>query len=75
MSNVAKSTAAFRSLSRAMFRGFVRDRTALIFSILIPVLFLVLLRLDLQEPDHPAGQRHRGRPGRPDPTRRRRPGS
>ena len=34
--------AAFRSLSRAMFRGFVRDRTALVFSILIPVLFLVL---------------------------------
>jgi ABC-2 type transport system permease protein len=33
---------AFRSLSRAMFRGFVRDRTALVFSILIPVLFLVL---------------------------------
>ena len=33
---------AFRSLSRAMFRGFVRDRAALVFSILIPVLFLVL---------------------------------
>ena len=43
MSNVAESTAAFRSLSRAMFLGFVRDRTALVFSILIPVLFLVLL--------------------------------
>jgi ABC-2 type transport system permease protein len=43
MSKFAKSTAAFRSLSRAMFRGFVRDRTALVFSILIPVLFLVLL--------------------------------
>ncbi len=37
------STGAFRSLSRAMFRGFVRDRAALVFSILIPVLFLVLL--------------------------------
>jgi len=34
---------AFRSLSRAMFLGFVRDRTALTFTILIPVLFLVLL--------------------------------
>lgn len=33
---------AFRSLSRAMFRGFVRDRTALAFSILMPVLFLAL---------------------------------
>jgi ABC transporter DrrB family efflux protein len=33
---------AFRSLSRAMFRGFVRDRVAMVFSILIPVLFLVL---------------------------------
>jgi ABC-2 type transport system permease protein len=34
--------AAFRSLSRAMFLGFVRDRAALVFSILIPVLFLLL---------------------------------
>jgi ABC-type multidrug transport system permease subunit len=33
---------SFRSLSRAMFLGYVRDRTALIFTILIPVLFLVL---------------------------------
>ncbi len=33
---------AFRSLSRAMFLGFVRDRAALVFSILIPVLFLLL---------------------------------
>src|SRR5690348_16718699 len=33
---------AFRSLSRAMLRGFVRDRTALAFSILLPVLFLAL---------------------------------
>ncbi len=32
----------FRSLSRAMFRGFVRDRTALAFTILLPVLFLTL---------------------------------
>jgi ABC-2 type transport system permease protein len=31
------------TLSAAMFRGFVRDRTALVFTILIPVLFLVLL--------------------------------
>jgi hypothetical protein len=36
------SSLALRSLSRAMFRGFVRDRAALVFSILIPVLFLVL---------------------------------
>jgi ABC-2 type transport system permease protein len=34
---------AFRSLSRAMFLGFVRDRGALVFTILIPVIFLVLL--------------------------------
>src|SRR6185437_11042510 len=32
----------FRSLSRAMLRGFVRDRTALAFSILLPVLSLAL---------------------------------
>jgi ABC-2 type transport system permease protein len=31
----------FASLSRAMFLGFVRDRAALVFSILLPVLFLV----------------------------------
>ena len=37
------STRGLRSLSRAMFLGFVRDRTAMIFTILIPVLFLVLL--------------------------------
>ncbi|HEY7145623.1 MAG TPA: ABC transporter permease [Streptosporangiaceae bacterium] len=34
--------AALRSLSGAMFRGFVRDRAALVFSVLIPLLFLVL---------------------------------
>ena len=28
----------FISLSRAMFRGFVRDRVALVFSILLPIL-------------------------------------
>jgi ABC-2 type transport system permease protein len=33
---------SFRSLSRAMFRGFVRDRAAMFFTILFPVLFLVL---------------------------------
>lgn len=33
---------ALRSLSAAMFRGFVRDRVAVVFTILIPVLFLVL---------------------------------
>jgi ABC-2 type transport system permease protein len=31
----------FRSLSRAMFLGFVRDRSALFFSILFPVIFLL----------------------------------
>jgi ABC-2 type transport system permease protein len=36
------SLRAFRSLSRAMLRGFVRDRTALVFSLLLPVLFLAL---------------------------------
>jgi ABC-2 type transport system permease protein len=34
---------AFRSLARAMFRGFLRDRGTLIFTIAIPVLLLVLL--------------------------------
>ncbi|HEY1616090.1 MAG TPA: ABC transporter permease [Streptosporangiaceae bacterium] len=38
----ASRFAALRSLSRAMFSGFVRDRSAMIFTILIPVLFLVL---------------------------------
>jgi ABC-2 type transport system permease protein len=33
---------AFRSLSRAMLRGFTRDRAALFFSILFPVMFLLL---------------------------------
>ncbi len=33
---------ALRSLSRAIFLGFVRDRAALVFSILIPILFLLL---------------------------------
>ncbi|MGN6176860.1 MAG: ABC transporter permease [Streptosporangiaceae bacterium] len=32
----------FRSLSRALFLGFVRDRAALFFTILFPVLFLLL---------------------------------
>ncbi len=36
------SQLALRSLTRAIFIGFVRDRAALVFSILIPVLFLVL---------------------------------
>jgi ABC-2 type transport system permease protein len=31
----------FASLTRAMLRGFIRDRAALIFSILLPVLFLL----------------------------------
>ncbi|HEX9063816.1 MAG TPA: ABC transporter permease [Streptosporangiaceae bacterium] len=35
------TTGGLRSLTRAMFRGFVRDRTALAFSILLPVLFLL----------------------------------
>jgi ABC-2 type transport system permease protein len=38
----ASNLRALRSLSRAMFSGFVRDRSALVFTILIPVLFLVL---------------------------------
>jgi ABC-type uncharacterized transport system permease subunit len=32
----------FRSLSRAMLRGFVRDRAALFFSLLFPVIFLAI---------------------------------
>jgi ABC-2 type transport system permease protein len=34
---------AYRSLTRAMFRGFLRDRASLFFTVLLPVLFLVLL--------------------------------
>ena len=34
---------AYRSLARAMFRGFLRDRASLFFTVLLPVLFLVLL--------------------------------
>jgi len=37
----ASTVGGFASLSRAMFLGFVRDRAALIFSILLPVLFLL----------------------------------
>jgi ABC-2 type transport system permease protein len=37
------NTQSFRSLSRAMFRGYIRDRSALVFTLLIPVIFLVLL--------------------------------
>jgi ABC-2 type transport system permease protein len=33
---------AFRSLSRALYLGFIRDRGAVFFSLLFPVLFLVL---------------------------------
>jgi ABC-2 type transport system permease protein len=33
---------AFQSLSRAMFRGFARDHAAMFFSILFPVMFLLL---------------------------------
>jgi ABC-2 type transport system permease protein len=33
---------ALGSLSAAMFRGFIRDRAALVFSILLPVIFLLL---------------------------------
>jgi ABC-2 type transport system permease protein len=47
------NTQAFRSLSRAMFLGFVRDRIALIFTILIPVLFLVLLGSIYKNPSTP----------------------
>lgn len=34
--------AGFRSLSRAMLLGFVRDRTALFFTVVFPLMFLVL---------------------------------
>jgi ABC-type multidrug transport system permease subunit len=34
---------AYRSLARAMFRGFLRDRGTLIFTVALPLLFLVLL--------------------------------
>jgi ABC-2 type transport system permease protein len=44
---------AFRSLSRAMLRGFVRDRTALVFSLLLPVLFLALFGSLYRNTDSP----------------------
>ncbi len=47
------NTQAFRSLSRAMFLGFARDRIALVFTILIPVLFLVLLGSIYKNPATP----------------------
>ncbi|MGH3304086.1 MAG: ABC transporter permease [Streptosporangiaceae bacterium] len=47
------SPLALRSLSRAMFVGFVRDRAALVFSILIPVLFLVLFGSIYKSTDAP----------------------
>jgi ABC-2 type transport system permease protein len=40
--NARNNWLALRSLSRAMLRGFTRDRAALFFSILMPVLFLLL---------------------------------
>jgi ABC-2 type transport system permease protein len=42
MTGTTARFSALRSLSRAMFLGFIRDRSALLFTILIPVLFLVL---------------------------------
>jgi ABC-2 type transport system permease protein len=36
------TAAAFRSLVRAMFLGFVRDRRALVFTVLFPLFFLLL---------------------------------
>jgi ABC-2 type transport system permease protein len=47
------ATGPFRSLSRAMFAGFVRDRTALVFTVLIPVLFLLLLGSIYKNPTAP----------------------
>jgi ABC-type multidrug transport system permease subunit len=44
---------ALRSLSWAMFVGFVRDRAALAFSILLPVLFLVLFGSIYKSADAP----------------------
>lgn len=44
---------SFRALSRAMFLGYVRDRAALVFSVLIPVLFLVLLGSIYRNPSTP----------------------
>ncbi len=42
LTSLRSSTGALRSLSRAIFLGFVRDRTAVFFTILFPVLFLLL---------------------------------
>jgi hypothetical protein len=44
---------SFRTLSRAMFLGYIRDRTTLVFSILIPVVFLVLLGSIYRNPSTP----------------------
>jgi ABC-2 type transport system permease protein len=40
--SVGTSLRALRSLTQALLRGYFRDRTAMAFSILLPVLFLVL---------------------------------
>jgi len=53
---------AFRSLSRALLRGYVRDRTALVFSLLLPVLFLALFG-SLYRSTTPQAERGGVRPG------------
>lgn len=40
----------FASLSRAMFRGFLRDRVAVFFTFLFPVIFLVVFGLFFRDP-------------------------
>jgi len=47
------------SLSRAMFLGFVRDRGALIFTILIPIIFLVLLGSIYKSSSTPQSSEHK----------------
>lgn len=41
----ARSAASFRALSRAMFAGFVRDKATLFFTLLMPLMFLVIFGL------------------------------
>ncbi len=44
-----RSGSSFRSLSWAMAKGFMRDRTALFFTILFPLMFLVIFGLLLRD--------------------------
>src|SRR4029453_699211 len=49
-------SSSFSSLSRAMARGFVRDKTAVFFTVLFPLMFLVLFGVLLSNPSAPRSE-------------------